>query len=200
MVDGNGNWGEKWNANTNQFDNPGMLDAEQTKYRKHEAQYAHTGYSFVAFVCSSFGALGPSAIRYLWALAMLELRQHEALRQKQGLDPLIESERAQYRANCYRSSTARVAAAMAKATVMRLSGTPSIPVFDQVPRQLLAHNLPGISDFRDQRQAPRAAPSHPAPPLPTPPNSHPPAFAPPLDIRVAPSYSLSPADLLPQSP
>ena len=25
-------------------------------------------------------------------------------------------------------------------------------------------------------------------------------FAPPLDIRVAPSYSLSPADLLPQSP
>ena len=26
MVDGNGNWGEKWNANTNQFDNPGMLD------------------------------------------------------------------------------------------------------------------------------------------------------------------------------
>ena len=200
MVDGNGNWGEKWNANTNQFDNPGMVDAEQTKYRKHEAQYAHTGYSFVAFVCSSFGALGPSAIRYLWALAMLELRQHEVLRQKQGLDPLIESERAQYRANCYRSSTARVAAAMAKATVMRLSGTPSIPVVDQVPRQQLAHNLPGISDFRDLRQAPRAAPSHPAPPLPTPPNSHLPAFAPPLDIRVAPSYSLSPADLLPQSP
>ena len=89
---------------------------------------------------------------------------------------------------------------MAKATVMRLSGTPSIPVVDQVPRQQLAHNLPGISDFRDLRQAPRAAPSHPAPPLPTPPNSHPPAFAPPLDIRVAPSYSLSPADLLPPVP
>ena len=88
MVDGN--LGERWNANTNQFDNPGMLDAEQTKYRKHEDRYTHTGYSFVAFVCSSFGALGPSSIRYLWALAMLELRQHEALRQKQGLDPLIE--------------------------------------------------------------------------------------------------------------
>ena len=106
---------------------------------------------------------------------MLELRQHEVLRQKQGLDPLIESERAQYRANCYRSSTARVAAAMAKATVMRLSGTPSIPVVDQVPRQQLAHNLPGISLSS-------------------------PSFRPPLDIRVAPSYSLSPADLLPQSP
>ena len=79
MVDGNGNWGERWNTDTNKYVNPGMLDAEQAKYRK--AQYAHTGYSFVAFVCSSFGALGPSAIRYLWALAMLELRQHEALRQ-----------------------------------------------------------------------------------------------------------------------
>ena len=62
MVDGNGNWGERWNTDTNKYVNPGMLDAEQAKYRKHEAQYAHTGYSFVAFVCSSFGALGPSAI------------------------------------------------------------------------------------------------------------------------------------------
>ena len=30
----------------------------------------------------------------------------------------------------YRSSTARVAAAMAKATVMRSSGTPTLPVVD----------------------------------------------------------------------
>jgi hypothetical protein len=47
-----------------QFDDPGMLDAAQAEYPKHEAQYAHTGYSFVAFVCSSFGSLGPSAIRF----------------------------------------------------------------------------------------------------------------------------------------
>jgi hypothetical protein len=74
-----------------------------------------------AFVCSCFGALGPSAIRYLWALAMLEIRQHEALRNAQGLDPLDDSERAQFRANCYRSSSAQVAAAMAKAAIMRLA-------------------------------------------------------------------------------
>ncbi len=32
--------------------NPGMLIAEQTKYRKHEIAYAHTGCSFVALICS----------------------------------------------------------------------------------------------------------------------------------------------------
>jgi hypothetical protein len=55
-----------------------------------------------------FGALGPSAIRYLSVLAMLELRQHEALRRLQGMDPLDDSERApsQNRANCFRSSSA----------------------------------------------------------------------------------------------
>ncbi len=76
---------------------------------------------------------------------------------------MTEIDQAQYRVNCYRSSTARVAAAMAKAMVMRLSGTPSLPVVDREPSQQLAHNLPGISDFRDQRQAPRPAPSHPSP-------------------------------------
>ena len=97
-----------------------MLAAEQTKYRKHEDQHAQTGYSFVAFVRPCFGALGPSAIRYLWGLAMLELRQPEALRHLQGMDPLDHSELAQFRATCYRSGSARIAAAMAKATVMRL--------------------------------------------------------------------------------
>ncbi len=52
--------------------------------------------------------------------------------------PLDVSEQAQFRANSYRSSSARVAA-MAKALVMRLADTPSLPT---VP---LVHNLPGIS-------------------------------------------------------
>ncbi len=128
MVDSNGQWGERWNARLGQHDNPGMSAAEQEKYRKHELAYSHTGYSFVAFVCSSFGALGPSAIRYLAALATLELRQQEAVRSLQGLDHLDPSERAQYRASCFRSSSARIAASMAKATIMRLAGTPSLPV------------------------------------------------------------------------
>ena len=95
IVDSNGDWGERCNSQTNQHDNPGMIAAEQIKYWKHEAQYSHTGYSFVAFVCFCFGALGPSALLYLWVFAMLELRQHEALRNLQGMDPLDDSERAQ---------------------------------------------------------------------------------------------------------
>jgi hypothetical protein len=77
--------------------------------KNFRAEYAQTGHSFVAFVCSCFGALGPSAISYLWVLAMLELRQHEALQNAQGLDPLDDSEQAQFQAICYRSSSARVA-------------------------------------------------------------------------------------------
>jgi hypothetical protein len=50
-----------------------LLTSEQTKHRKHEAQYAQTGHSFAAFVYSCFGALETSGIRYLWVLAMLEL-------------------------------------------------------------------------------------------------------------------------------
>jgi hypothetical protein len=78
MVDGDGDWGERWNANSNQFDNLGMLAGEQIKHQKHGTQYACTGYSFVTFVCSfkSFGVLRPTTIRYLWALVMLEIRQH----------------------------------------------------------------------------------------------------------------------------
>jgi hypothetical protein len=209
LVDGNGDWGERWNSRTGQHDNPGMLAAEQTKYRKHELAYSHTGYSFVAFICSCFGALGPSAIRYLSVLAMLELRQYEALRNQQGLDPLDESERAQYRARCFKSSSARIAAAMAKATVMRLAGTPSLPAVAPVPRQHRAHNQRGAADFADLRRAPQQAPqgpsqaprvpsssSSPLPP-PTPPHSRAPPFPPPLDLRVPPPDDIPSSDRLP---
>ena len=184
MVDGNWVWGERWKSVANQYDNPGMLVAEQTKYRKHEAQYAQTGYSFVAFVCSSFGALGPSAIRYLWVLAMLELRQHETLRHTHGMAPLDDGERAQFRANRYRSSSARVsvADAMAKATVMRLAGTPSLPNIAPVPRHHLAHNLPGHSDSRTIRPLPPIPPARPSPSLSASPHSRAPPLAPLLDL------------------
>ncbi len=80
---------------------------------------------------------------------MLELRPDEALLSLQGIYQLEDSELAQYhdRANCFRSSSARFAAVMAKATVMLLAGTPSLPAIAPVPRQHLAHTLSGISDF-----------------------------------------------------
>ena len=200
MADSNGQWGIQWNARLGQHDNPGMSAAEQEKYRKHELAYSHTGYSFVAFVCSSFGALGPSAIRYLAALATLELRQHEAVRSLQGLDHLDPSERAQYRASCFRSSSARIAAAMAKATIMRLAGTPSLPVVVPVSRPHLARNVRGVSDICDHRQAPRRSPSPPSTPIPHPPLSLASLSAPSIDLRCPPPTSLSPSDRLPLSP
>jgi hypothetical protein len=84
MVDSNGKWGSE-------HDNPGLVNAEQAKDCKHDIAHAHTGYRFVAFICSCFGALGPSALQYLTVLAMLELRQHEALRRLQGMDPLDDT-------------------------------------------------------------------------------------------------------------
>ena len=199
MVDSNGAWQERWNAHANKYDNPGMNAAEEAKYRKHELQYAHVGYSFLAFVSSCFGALGPSAIRYLWALAMLELRQHETLRNLQGLDPLLDSERAQYRAGCFRSSSARVAAAMTRATIMRLLGTTSIPVTAPVPRHLLAQNRRGAPDLCDLRQAPLAPPPLPPIPPPLPPPPFPAAQQ--LDLLRPPSQPPSPshAPLYPDS-
>jgi hypothetical protein len=147
------------------------VNAEQIKYRKHELAYAHAGYSFVAFICSCFGALGPSALRYLTVLAMLELRQHEALHSLQGLDPLDDSERAQYRENFFRASSAQIAAVMTKVTIMRrnmrLTGAPSLPPVAPVSSQHLAYNNPGVSDLRDLLQAPRVAPSYPFTTCPT---------------------------------
>jgi hypothetical protein len=84
-------------------------------------------------------------------LAMLELRQHDpkALLRLQGMDPLDDSEHAQYLrlANCFRASSAQIATVMAKATIMRLTCAPSLPAVAPVSgsRRHLAHNNPGVS-------------------------------------------------------
>jgi hypothetical protein len=127
------------NARDNQHDNPGKFAAEQTKCRKHELAYSHTGYWFVVFICSCFLALEPSAIRYQSVLERMALRQHERLRTQQGMDPSDDSERVQYWTNCFRSSSARIADAIAKSIVMRLAGTPYLPVTVPVHRRHLAH-------------------------------------------------------------
>ncbi len=60
--------------------------------------------------------------------------------------------------NYFLSSSARIAAAMAKATVMRLAGTPSLPVIESFPSKYLAyHHQLGAADFCDLRQAPQQA-------------------------------------------
>jgi hypothetical protein len=67
--------------------------------------------------------------------------------QSQEIDPSDDSQRAQNRANCFRSSSARIAYAMAKAIVMRLACTfPHPPIHSLLPVPLAlisASPLPG---------------------------------------------------------
>ena len=199
MVDSNGSWDERWNGQRGSFDNPGMAVAEAQKYRKHEAAYINVGYSFVAFVCSCFAAFGPSALRYMYSLAALELRQHLEVRQVHGLDPLTDTECSQYKALCLRASTARVASAMAKASIMRICGAPSIPIAVRVPRAHLACNLPHPADLSHPPTHSSPAPfsASPARRRPMPPSRDVRAR---LDLRHSPSSPLSPSSRHTRSP
>ena len=159
MVTGSGDWKAKMTADGKKFLNPTLTQAEAGKYKKHEEGYAAVGMSFVAFVVGSFGNFGSDAARFLYALAFLELRQNDAMRAKATLPPLSPTDRAQFRARCFRQSTTRISAALAKATVMRLTGAPSLPDPSYLPRADLARNRPGPADANlpPLRRRPRPA-------------------------------------------
>ena len=74
---------------------------QTAKHTEHTQHYENIGFGFVPFVGSSFGitVFGKSASGMLMAFASLELRQYEAQRSGNGLDPLPdESARSQFRA------------------------------------------------------------------------------------------------------
>ena len=148
MVNGQGAWTGTFNAQTGQYSNNVLAQAEKTKCNKHEAHYAAIGFGFAPVVGSCFGGLGTSALRLLMALASLELRHHDAYRARTGLDPLADpSARSQFRMLCFRQSSARVGFALAKATVKRLLATPSLPFQPSFLRIPLGLNRPGPADF-----------------------------------------------------
>jgi hypothetical protein len=160
LVNGKGSWQETWNSDKANFENPGMLQAEAQKYRKRQARVSVCSCWIIItwiqfFVGSCFGALGPSAIRYLWSLAWLEQCQHAVTRRLQGLNPLDDTVCAQFRARCFRYSYARVGAVLATATVMHLSGAPAMPVPLPIPAAQLARNNSGAADLQSPSQAPR---------------------------------------------
>ncbi len=104
------------------------------------------GSAFFPFVVSCFGSFGPSAVRCLFALADLEARQHESLLSRQVLPPMDPSACSQYRAICYRQSSARKGHAVAKASVMSILGVPRLPLPQPIPSALLARNCHGPAD------------------------------------------------------
>ena len=170
VVSSERDWHARWNQEKTKMLNPTMQNAEKTKFTKHEANYAAISRSFLPFVVSCFGALGPSAMRFMDALAFLETRQNDALRAKAGLDPIDPMDRSQFRARCFRQSCTRIAAAQVKATVMRLTGEPSLPAPSYLPQSELARNCPGPAlhmprgPARRRRSTPATSPSpSPAP-------------------------------------
>ena len=147
VVNGHGVWTPAFNVDKGKVTNLGLLQQEEVKNRKHGPFYAPIGFAFLPFVTSCFGSFGPTATRFLFALAHLELIRHDDSRHRQGLDPLVDpSARSQYRALCYRHLTARLGHAVAKATVMRLLALPHLPLHHPPDRYSLAQNRPGPAD------------------------------------------------------
>jgi hypothetical protein len=146
LVNSQGTWTAATRRNKDKIENPGLVQQEQTKNRKHAAFYSQIDYAFFAFAVSCFGSLGPTAVRCLFSLADLESRQQESLFARQNLPPMDPSARSQFRAICYRQISARIGHAVAKASVMRLLGVPRLPLPSPVPRYALAQNCPGPAD------------------------------------------------------
>lgn len=206
VVSSAGDWHARWSPTRTRLLQSAMEQAEQTKFKKHETNYAAISRSFIPFVASCFGALGPTAIRLLDALAFLETRQNDAARTKIGLYPLDPMDRSQFRARCYRQSCTRIAAAQVKATVMRLTGEPSLPAPTYLPHRELARNCPGPAlhmprgPARRRRSTPSSTPStspspSPPPSSPFPLSSHAPPF---VSLPIPPALpSVSPRSRLP---
>ena len=147
LVNSQGTWSSATSRHKNKIENPTLVQQEQIKNRKHADFYAPIGFAFFAFVVSCFGSYGPTAVRCLFSLADLELRQHDSLLASQGLPPLMDpSARSQFRAISYRQISARIGHAVAKASVMRLLGVPRLPLQQFPPRASLARNCPGPAD------------------------------------------------------
>ena len=147
LVNSQGTWAPATSTRKDKIENPGLVQQEQIKNRKHADFYAPIGFAFFAFVVSCFGSFGPTAVRCMFSLADLQLRQQDSLLARQGLPPMLDpSARSQFRAICYRHISARIGHAVAKASVMRLLGVPRLPLPPSVSRDVLARNCPGPAD------------------------------------------------------
>ena len=117
-----------------------------------ESSYAAVGYAFFPFILGCFGGIGSQAARFLCALAFLELRQHDAIRESAGLAPLSPADRSQFRARCFRQASTRISAALAKATVLRLTGASSLPSPSYLPHRFCASDCPCPADLLPGRR------------------------------------------------
>ena len=148
MVQTDGKWKGRVNPGNGEWEDTVLPAAENEKYRKHEEAYANLSLGFLAFSLSCFCVFGNDLIRYLWVLARLETKAHEDLRATQQLIPFTIQETGQLRARCMAASMARIGHAAAKATAMRISGTPCLPILHPPPRRDTHWAMPGPLDVQ----------------------------------------------------
>jgi hypothetical protein len=122
MVNCQGGWTGTFNAQPATYHNHSLSQADRVKKYKHKLRYAAIGVGFAIL-------LWCSAVCFLMALACLELSQHAEYRAHPEMDQLTDaSARSQFRALCFRQSSARIGQALAKALVKHLLATPSLPI------------------------------------------------------------------------
>jgi hypothetical protein len=122
--------------------NPFLSKVETVKYSKHEEAYALQGLGFLAFAVSSFGALGPTLLRFLSLLADLKLAKFRRFREEFHLEGLTPNDSATARAQYLSLLFSSVCDAIAKATIMRLVGRGHPPAALSFQRVSLQHLAP----------------------------------------------------------
>ena len=161
MVTEDGDWNARWSADRTLLENHTLRQAEDEMFRTQETNYAAVCLAFFPFVRGCFGGIVSQAARFLCILALLELRQHDAI-WASSLAPLCNSDRSQFRARCFRQASTRISAALAKATVMCITGAPSLPSPTFLPHRNCAANCPGPADILPRRrQLPSSSPFSP---------------------------------------
>ena len=146
MVSTDGVWNGKFDAD-GKWEDTVLPKAEAEKYHKHEEAYANISLGFLAFALSSYCVLGNDLVRYLWVLARWEAATLSQARTAQGLPAFTPEQLGQLRGRNFSASLARIAHAATKATAMRLTGTPNLPVLHPPRRQQMAWALPGPLDI-----------------------------------------------------
>ena len=133
------------------FENHTLKLAEEEKFQKHEESYSSVGLAFIPFVLGCFGSIGSQPVSFRYVLAFLELRQHDNIHVCAELALLSSADSSQVRALCFLQNSVRSSAALEKATVIWLSGAPSLPVQSYLQHRYCAWNRPGPADVLPQR-------------------------------------------------
>ena len=121
---------------------------EREQYVKHEAAYAPLGHTFLAFVLSPSGVLGPLLIRFSDQLARIKFNQCQKYRVLSNNPPFSPAELGRLRAKFLTAIFSRFTHLALQAAVMRLTGRrgaplapggapPLAPPYQQGSRQVL---------------------------------------------------------------